>query len=70
MATLKDEITHYNARHFAKPGLTGYAQVNGFRGNTDLTARLKYDLYYLENWSVFLDLYILVRTLLKQKNAC
>jgi exopolysaccharide biosynthesis polyprenyl glycosylphosphotransferase len=70
VATLKDEITHYNARHFARPGLTGYAQVNGFRGNTDLTARLKYDLYYLENWSVFLDCYIVVRTLLKQKNAC
>ena len=55
--TLKGEITHYNARHFARPGLTGYAQVNGLRGNTDLTARLKYDLYYLENWSVFLDFY-------------
>jgi exopolysaccharide biosynthesis polyprenyl glycosylphosphotransferase len=67
--TLKGEITHYNARHFARPGVTGYAQVNGLRGNTDLTARLKYDLYYLENWSVFLDFYIMVRTFLKQKNA-
>jgi exopolysaccharide biosynthesis polyprenyl glycosylphosphotransferase len=67
--TLKGEITHYNARHFARPGVTGYAQVNGLRGNTDLNARLKYDLYYLENWSVFLDFYILVRTFLKQKNA-
>jgi exopolysaccharide biosynthesis polyprenyl glycosylphosphotransferase len=69
VATLKGEITHYNARHFARPGLTGYAQINGLRGNTDLTARLKYDLYYLENWSVFLDFFIMVRTLLKQKNA-
>ena len=67
--TLKGEITHYNARHFVRPGLTGYAQVNGLRGNTDLTARLKYDLYYLENWSVFLDLYIMFRTFLGQKNA-
>jgi exopolysaccharide biosynthesis polyprenyl glycosylphosphotransferase len=67
--TLREEITHYNARHFAKPGLTGHAQVNGLRGNTDLTARLKYDLYYLENWSVFFDCYIMFRTFLKQKNA-
>jgi exopolysaccharide biosynthesis polyprenyl glycosylphosphotransferase len=67
--TLREEITHYNARHFAKPGLTGHAQINGLRGNTDLTARLKYDLYYLENWSVLLDLYIMFRTFLKQKNA-
>jgi exopolysaccharide biosynthesis polyprenyl glycosylphosphotransferase len=67
--TLRDEITHYNARHFAKPGLTGHAQVNGLRGNTDLTARLKYDLYYLENWSVFLDFYIMFRTFFKQENA-
>jgi exopolysaccharide biosynthesis polyprenyl glycosylphosphotransferase len=67
--TLREEITHYNARHFAKPGLTGHAQVNGLRGNTDLTERLKYDLYYLENWSVFLDFYIMFRTFLKQKNA-
>jgi exopolysaccharide biosynthesis polyprenyl glycosylphosphotransferase len=67
--TLREEITHYNARHFAKPGLTGHAQVNGLRGNTDLTARLKYDLYYLENWSVLLDFYIMFRTFLKQKNA-
>jgi exopolysaccharide biosynthesis polyprenyl glycosylphosphotransferase len=69
VATLKDEITHYNARHFSKPGLTGYAQVNGLRGNTDLTARLRYDLYYLENWSIFLDFYIMARTFLNQKNA-
>jgi exopolysaccharide biosynthesis polyprenyl glycosylphosphotransferase len=67
--TLKGEITHYNARHFVRPGLTGYAQVNGLRGNTDLTARLKYDLYYLENWSVFLDFYVMARTFLGQKNA-
>jgi exopolysaccharide biosynthesis polyprenyl glycosylphosphotransferase len=67
--TLREEITHYNARHFAKPGLTGHAQVNGLRGNTDLTARLKYDLYYLENWSVLLDFYIMFRTFLRQKNA-
>jgi exopolysaccharide biosynthesis polyprenyl glycosylphosphotransferase len=69
VATLRDEIKHYNARHFAKPGLTGFAQVNGLRGSTDLTARLKHDLYYLENWSIFLDFYIMLRTFLKQKNA-
>jgi exopolysaccharide biosynthesis polyprenyl glycosylphosphotransferase len=55
--TLKNEIPHYNARHFSKPGLTGFAQVNGMRGDTDLKARVRYDLYYLENWSVLLDIY-------------
>ena len=49
--TFKEEIPHYNARHSIKPGITGWAQVNGFRGDTDLVERIKCDLFYIENWS-------------------
>ena len=66
---LSREIPHYNARHTAKPGMTGWAQVNGLRGDTSLTERVRYDLYYLENWSLWLDLQILVLTFLRRDNA-
>jgi exopolysaccharide biosynthesis polyprenyl glycosylphosphotransferase len=65
----KEEITHYNARHFAMPGLSGYAQVNGMRGNTDLAERVRYDLFYLENWSLWLDFQIMLRTFFVRTNA-
>jgi len=61
-----DVVAHYAARHKVKPGMTGWAQVNGWRGETDtedkLLKRLEHDLYYIENWSVLLDLYVLART--------
>ena len=61
-----DVVSHYAARHKVKPGLTGWAQVHGWRGETDteekLLKRLEHDLYYIENWSVLLDLYIISRT--------
>jgi exopolysaccharide biosynthesis polyprenyl glycosylphosphotransferase len=66
---LKDEISHYNARHFALPGLTGFAQINGMRGDTDLKARVRYDLYYLENWNVLLDVYIMIKTFFVRSGA-
>jgi lipopolysaccharide/colanic/teichoic acid biosynthesis glycosyltransferase len=66
----KEEIPHYNARHHIKPGLTGWAQVNGFRGDTDLNGRIRCDLYYIENWSPLLDFQIMLMTLFKKKNAC
>jgi exopolysaccharide biosynthesis polyprenyl glycosylphosphotransferase len=69
IATFKHDIAHYNARHSAKPGITGWAQVGGLRGNTDLGERVKYDLWYLENWSVMLDLQVMFMTLIKHKNA-
>jgi Undecaprenyl-phosphate glucose phosphotransferase len=64
---LYDEVVDgYFARHKVKPGITGWAQINGWRGETDteekITKRIEHDLYYIENWSVFLDLYILFKT--------
>ena len=50
-------------RHKVKAGITGWAQVNGWRGNTSLEKRIEYDLYYIENWSVRLDLKIMWLTL-------
>jgi exopolysaccharide biosynthesis polyprenyl glycosylphosphotransferase len=69
VATFKREIPHYNARHNAKPGITGWAQVNGLRGNTDLAQRINYDLWYMENWSPILDFQIMCMTFFKHRNA-
>ncbi len=66
----KEEIPHYNARHSVKPGITGWAQVNGLRGDTDLVERLKCDLYYIENWKFLWDFQIMVLTFFKRDNAC
>jgi exopolysaccharide biosynthesis polyprenyl glycosylphosphotransferase len=65
----KEEIPNYNARHEVRSGLTGWAQVQGLRGDTDLTLRIEADLYYLENWSLFFDFYCIVRTFFKPENA-
>jgi putative colanic acid biosynthesis UDP-glucose lipid carrier transferase len=59
-------VDDYLARHCVKPGITGWAQVNGLRGETDtavkMELRIEYDLYYIKNWSVLFDLKILFRT--------
>ncbi|MFV8341097.1 undecaprenyl-phosphate glucose phosphotransferase [Flavobacterium sp. XS2P39] len=59
-------INNYLVRHYAKPGITGWAQVNGFRGETkeliDMKDRVDYDIWYIENWSLLLDLKIIYRT--------
>lgn len=65
----REIIPHYNARHNIKPGITGWAQVNGFRGNTDLTERIKCDLFYIENWNLLLDFQIMMMTFLRRDNA-
>jgi Undecaprenyl-phosphate glucose phosphotransferase len=61
----KHRIPQYMLRHKVKAGLTGWAQVNGWRGNTSIEKRIEYDLYYIENWSVWLDFKILWMTLVK-----
>ena len=68
--SFKEQIPHYNARHGIKPGITGWAQVNGLRGDTDLVERIKCDLYYIENWNVLLEFQILLMTLFNRTNAC
>jgi Undecaprenyl-phosphate glucose phosphotransferase len=64
VAQFKHKIPQYMLRHKVKAGLTGWAQVNGWRGNTPLDKRIEYDLYYIENWSVRLDLKIMWLTLI------
>ena len=58
-----ESIPHYLARQRVKSGMTGWAQVNGFRGNTSLEERISYDRYYIENWSLALDIKIILKTL-------
>ena len=65
VAQFKHRIPQYMLRHKVKAGLTGWAQVNGWRGNTPLEKRIEYDLYYIENWSVRLDLKIMWLTLIR-----
>lgn len=65
----KDLVTSYMQRHKVKPGLTGWAQVNGWRGETDILEkmqkRVEYDLYYIENWSLWIDLKIIFLTIVR-----
>ncbi|MBC7257180.1 MAG: exopolysaccharide biosynthesis polyprenyl glycosylphosphotransferase, partial [Chloroflexi bacterium] len=58
----KQVVPRYMERHKEKAGLTGWAQVNGLRGDTSIIERTKYDLYYIENWSLLFDLKIIFRT--------
>jgi Undecaprenyl-phosphate glucose phosphotransferase len=61
----KHRIPQYMLRHKVKAGITGWAQINGWRGNTSLEKRIEYDLYYIENWSVSLDLKIMWLTVVR-----
>ena len=65
----KEDIPRYMARHKIRSGITGWAQVNGLRGNTSIEERTKYDLYYIENWSLTFDLKILFMSFFAIKNA-
>jgi lipopolysaccharide/colanic/teichoic acid biosynthesis glycosyltransferase len=58
-----DEIHHYDSRHRLKVGITGWAQVNGWRGDTSIQKRFEFDLFYLQNWSLWFDIRIIVLTL-------
>lgn len=66
---LSGEIAHYLPRHLVKPGMSGWAQVNGLRGDTSIAQRIQHDIYYIENWSLWLDLQILLLTFVRWKNA-
>jgi Undecaprenyl-phosphate glucose phosphotransferase len=61
----RERIPQYMRRHRVKSGMTGWAQVNGWRGNTSIEKRIEFDLYYIENWSLRLDLKILILTLFR-----
>ena len=61
----REEIPRYMVKHQVRPGMTGWAQVNGYRGNTSIRKRIEYDIYYIENWSVAFDIKILVLTVFK-----
>lgn len=68
----KEEIPRYMIKHQVRPGLTGWAQINGFRGDTSIRGRIDHDLYYIENWTLGLDIKILFLTFFKgfvNKNA-
>lgn len=58
----KDEIPLYMVKHQVRPGITGWAQVNGYRGDTSIEERIRHDIYYIENWSPLLDIRILLMT--------
>ncbi len=61
----KEEIPRYMIKHQVRPGLTGWAQVNGLRGDTSIKDRIKYDIYYIENWSLIFDIRIMFMTAFK-----
>lgn len=68
----KNEVPNYMKKHMVKAGITGWAQVNGWRGDTDLNKRIEHDLYYIQNWSLWFDLRIAVQTVFSgffNKNA-
>jgi exopolysaccharide biosynthesis polyprenyl glycosylphosphotransferase len=65
----REEILYYNARHNIVPGMTGWAAVNGFRGDTDLSERIRCDIYYIENWNPLLDIQIMFMTFFRWEGA-
>jgi lipopolysaccharide/colanic/teichoic acid biosynthesis glycosyltransferase len=68
----KEEVPRYMIKHQVRPGITGWAQVNGYRGDTSIEERINHDLYYIENWTFAFDLRIIFLTIFKgfiNKNA-
>lgn len=63
--TFQESIPLYMVKHQVKPGITGWAQVNGYRGDTSIEKRIEHDIYYIENWDIFFDMNILLKTVLK-----
>lgn len=68
----KEEIPRYMVKHQVRPGLTGWAQINGYRGDTSIKRRIEYDIFYIENWTMSFDIKIMFLTIFKgfiNKNA-
>ena len=68
----REEIPKYMIKHHVRPGMTGLAQINGFRGNTSIKKRIEHDIYYVENWTLLMDIKIFIKSLFKgfiNKNA-
>lgn len=64
---LKKDVPLYMVKHLVRPGITGWAQVNGFRGDTSIKARVEHDIYYIEHWSLLFDIEILLTTVFRGK---
>ncbi len=64
----RDEIPRYMVKHQVRPGITGWAQVNGYRGDTSISRRIDMDIQYIENWSLWLDITVLFKTVFKAKD--
>ena len=65
VSQFKHEIPDHMKKHKVKAGITGWAQVNGWRGDTDLKKRIEYDLHYIEHWSISLDIKVIFMTIIK-----
>lgn len=65
VANFKEEIPLYMVKHQVKPGITGWAQINGYRGDTSIKKRIEHDIYYIENWNLLMDISILFKTAFK-----
>ena len=63
VAKFRQEIPRYMVKHQVRPGMTGWAQINGYRGDTSIRKRIEYDIYYIENWSMEFDIRILIGTI-------
>ena len=61
----REEIPHYMIKHHVRPGMTGWAQIHGWRGNTSIKKRIEFDLYYVENWTLSLDVKIFLLTFIR-----
>ena len=59
----RESVPKYMIKHHVRPGMAGWAQINGYRGNTSIVERIKYDIFYVENWSIWLDIKIFLRTI-------
>ncbi|MNJ69735.1 UDP-glucose:undecaprenyl-phosphate glucose-1-phosphate transferase [compost metagenome] len=68
----REEVPKYMVKHHVRPGITGYAQANGLRGDTSIEDRIEHDIFYIENWSILLDMKIILKTIVNgfiNKNA-